>query len=155
MHKINIVAVGNLKEKYLKEATSEYLKRLSRFASVDVVEVPEFSAGSRTSISQTKDNECAELEKKLSGYVVAMDKSGELLSSEEFAKFLEKTYADGARSLSLVIGGSNGLTDEFLKKANKVISFGKITFPHQLMRVVLLEQIYRAETIINNISYHK
>ena len=155
MHKINIVAVGNLKEKYLKEATSEYLKRLSRFASVDVVEVPEFSAGSRTSISQTKDIECAELEKKLSGYVVAMDKSGELLSSEEFAKFLEKTYADGARSLSLVIGGSNGLTDEFLKKANKVISFGKITFPHQLMRVVLLEQIYRAETIINNISYHK
>jgi len=87
--------------------------------------------------------------------VVAMDKSGEMLSSEELAKFLEKTYLDGARSISFVIGGSNGLTDDFLKKANKVISFGKITYPHQLMRVVLLEQIYRAETIINNISYHK
>jgi len=155
MHKINIVAVGNLKEKYLKEASGEYLKRLGRFASVEIHEVPEFLTSSKTSINQTKEAECTELAKKLNGYVVAMDKSGEMLSSEELAKFLEKTYLDGARSISFVIGGSNGLTDDFLKKANKVISFGKITYPHQLMRVVLLEQIYRAETIINNISYHK
>ena len=155
MHKINIVSVGNLKEKYLKDATEEYLKRLSRFADVEVREVLEFSGNSKSSIEQIKNFECEEVKKKVTGVVIAMDKSGKQITSEEFAKLIDNTFAGGAKAISFVIGGSNGLTQEFINNANHVISFGKITFPHQLMRVVLLEQIYRAETILNNISYHK
>ena len=155
MQKINIVTVGNLKEKYWKDAIDEYTKRLKRFADVEIKEVPEFSGASKASIEQIKKVECEELLKKVSGVVVSMDKSGKQLTSEEFAAFLDSQFSNGAKSLTFVIGGSNGLTDEFLKKSNAVISFGKITFPHQLMRVVLLEQVYRAETILNNISYHK
>ena len=155
MQKINIVTVGNLKEKYWKDAIDEYTKRLKRFADVEIKEVLEFSGTSKASIEQIKKVECEELLKKVSGVVVSMDKSGKQLTSEEFAAFLDSQFSNGAKSLTFVIGGSNGLTDEFLKKSNAVISFGKITFPHQLMRVVLLEQVYRAETILNNISYHK
>ena len=155
MHKINIVVVGQLKEKYLKEAESEYLKRLGRFAQVEIREVNEFLPNSKTNVEQIQEMECVELEKKLSGFIVAMDKSGDMISSEELSKLVSKSFTDGAKTLTFVIGGSNGLTKEFLKKSNKVVSFGKITYPHQLMRVLLLEQIYRAETIINNITYHK
>ena len=155
MHKINIVVVGQLKEKYLKDAENEYLKRLSRFSQVEIKEVGEYLSNSKTNVEQIQEMECAELEKKVSGYVVAMDKSGELISSEELSKLVEKSFTDGNKCVTFVIGGSNGLTSSFLKRANKVVSFGKITYPHQLMRVLLLEQIYRAETIINNITYHK
>ena len=155
MHKINIVVVGQLKEKYLKDAENEYLKRLGRFAQVEIREVNEFLSSSKTNVEQIQTMECLELEKKLVGHVVSMDKSGDLVSSEDIAKLISKNFADGAKALTFVIGGSNGLTSEFLKKSDKVVSFGKITYPHQLMRVLLLEQIYRAETIINNITYHK
>ena len=155
MQKINILAVGNLKEKYWIDAVNEYKKRLSRFADVEIKEVPEFSGTSKSSIEQIKQTECLQLEKHLSGFVVAMDKSGKQLTSEEFSKFLDVTFSNGAKGITFVIGGSNGLTGEIIKRANAVLSFGKITFPHQLMRVVLLEQIYRAETILNNIAYHK
>jgi len=155
MQKINIVAVGNLKEKYWQDAVKEYLKRLSRFADVQIVEVPEFSGASKASIEQIKNFECKELEKKLNGYVVCLDKSGKEQSSENFAEFLNDTFSKGAKSLTFVIGGSNGLTEDLLKKADYKLSFGKVTYPHQLMRVILLEQIYRAETILNNIAYHK
>lgn len=155
MQKINIIVVGQLKENYLKEAEKEYLKRLSRFAQVEIKEVNEFSQNSKTSIEQIKVSESAEIIKNFSGYVVSMDKSGEMLSSEDLARLIEKSFLDGVKSLTFIIGGSHGLTKELLKKSNKVVSFGKITYPHQLMRVLLLEQIYRAETIINNITYHK
>ena len=155
MHKINLVVVGGLKEKYFKEAEGEYLKRLSRFAQVEIKEVNEFLSNSKISVEQIKKLECDELDRKLSGFVIAMDKSGDVVSSEEFSKLISKVFTDGAKSISFVIGGSNGLTNEFIKKADKVVSFGKITYPHQLMRVLLLEQIYRAETIMNNITYHK
>lgn len=155
MQKINIVAIGNLKEKYWVDAVAEYSKRLSRFAKVEIIEVSEFSSNSMVSVEQIKSVECERLEKCLSGFVVMMDKTGKMVSSEEFSQLLKRTFSSGPKSITFVIGGSNGLTKEFLKKANEVISFGGITFPHQLMRVVLLEQIYRAETILNNISYHK
>ena len=155
MQKINIVAVGNLKEKYWKDAIDEYQKRLKRFADVEIKEVAEFSGSSKSSVEQVKKTECDELLKKVTGVVVSMDKSGKQLTSEEFASFLDSQFSNGAKAITFVIGGSNGLTDEFIKQSNAVLSFGKITFPHQLMRVVLLEQIYRAETILNNIAYHK
>lgn len=155
MHKINIVAVGNLKEKYWIDATSEYLKRLTRFANVDVKEVAEFIGTSKTSIEQIKTAECEKLSEKIDGYVIAMDKGGSEISSEQLAELINKAFLSGNKSISFIIGGSHGLTEKIKKNANKIISFGKITYPHQLMRVVLLEQIYRAETILNNISYHK
>ena len=155
MHKINLVVVGGLKEKYFKEAENEYLKRLGRFAQVEIKEVNEFLSSSKISVEQIKRTECEELLKKTSGFVVAMDKSGEVVSSEELSKLVSKTFTDGAKALTFVIGGSNGLTKEFLGRADKVVSFGKITYPHQLMRIILLEQIYRAETILNNVTYHK
>lgn len=155
MQKINIVVVGNLKEKYWKDACDEYLKRLSRFAKVEIKEVQEFYALSKLSTEQIKERECAEVKKHLSGYVVALDKQGKLCSSEEFASDIEKAFSRGTGSIDFVIGGSYGLTQEFVASANSVISFGKVTYPHQLMRVVLLEQLYRAETILNNIAYHK
>lgn len=155
MHKINIVAVGNLKEKYWKDAIDEYEKRLKRFADVEIKEVPEFSGSSKSSVEQVKKIECDELSKKVTGFVISMDKSGKQFTSEEFAAFLDSQFSNGAKALTFVIGGSNGLTEEFVKQSNSALSFGKITFPHQLMRVVLLEQIYRAETILNNIAYHK
>ena len=155
MQKIKILVVGNLKEKYWKDACGEYLKRLSRFADVEVVELPECVTSSKVSIEQVKKIECDVIIKHISGFVVAMDKSGKQPTSEEFATLLNDTFAKGAKNITFVIGGSNGLTEEVLKKSNATVSFGKITFPHQLMRVVLLEQIYRAETILNNIAYHK
>lgn len=155
MQKINIVVVGNLKEKYWKDACDEYLKRLSRFAKVEVKEVQEFYASSKLTAEQIKEKECVEIKKNLSGYVVALDRRGKLCSSEEFAGEIEKTFTHGASSIDFVIGGSHGFTQEFLESVNSVVSFGKVTYPHQLMRVVLLEQIYRAETILNNIVYHK
>ena len=155
MHKINLVVVGGLKEKYFKDAESEYLKRLGRFAQVEIKEVNEFLSNSKISVEQIKRTECEELLKKTSGFVVAMDKSGEVVSSEQLSKLVSKTFTDGAKALTFVIGGSNGLTKEFLGRADKVVSFGKITYPHQLMRIILLEQIYRAETILNNVTYHK
>jgi len=155
MHKIKLVVVGNLKEYYWKDACNEYLKRLKRFAQVEIVEVTEFSSTSKVSIEQIKEFECAEIKKKVSGIVVALDKGGQQMTSEEFAKFIDSQYANGVASITFVIGGSNGLIEEFLNSCNKTLSFGKLTYPHQLMRVVLLEQIYRAETILNNILYHK
>ena len=155
MQKIKIIVVGNIKEKYFMDAICEYQKRLSRFASVCVVEVEEVLPSSKTSIEKIKEAECAKLEKQLEGYVIALDKGGELLTSEDFAGVIDKSFMAGNGKISFVIGGSYGLTNEFLSKVNKTVSFGKITYPHQLIRVLLFEQIYRAETILNHITYHK
>lgn len=155
MQKINVVVVGNLKEKYWKEACDEYLKRLSRFAKVEIKEVQEFYTSSKLSTEQIKERECSELKKVLGGYVVALDRQGKLCSSEEFSRDIDKAFARGVGSIDFVIGGSHGFTQEFLNGVNSVVSFGQVTYPHQLMRVVLLEQLYRAETILNNIAYHK
>lgn len=155
MQRINIIVVGSLKEKYWKDACEEYLKRLSRFAKVEVKEVQEFYSSSKLTPEQIKQKECAEIKKNLSGYVVALDRRGKLCSSEEFACDMANAFTRGAGLIDFVIGGSHGFTKEFIDGVNCTISFGKVTYPHQLMRVILLEQIYRAETILNNIVYHK
>ena len=155
MLKIKIVAVGNIKEDYFIDAAKEYCKRLSKFCEIEVVEVKEFAGQSKSSVAQVMEYECEGIKKYLAGYVVALDKSGKQLDSEDFAKLIDKVGVGGQSKLTFVIGGSHGLTDEIKNLANMVMSFGKLTYPHQLMRVVLLEQIYRAETILNNITYHK
>lgn len=155
MLKIKILAVGNIKEDYLLNGINEYKKRLSRFASVEIQEVQEFNSFSKTSEEKIKEIECERLMANLEGYVICLDKGGCMLSSEELSQEIKDVQVKGFAKITFVIGGSFGLTKTLLNKANKIISFGKITYPHQLMRLVLMEQIYRAETIINNITYHK
>lgn len=154
--KINIVAVGNLKDSFFKEAQSEYLKRLNRYATVTVKELVEEipPKESEALIEKTKIKEGEKILSASKGTICLTAIKGDLISSEELAAFIKKEY-DSGHELTFVIGGSYGTSDEVYKRANKKISFGRITLPHRLMRVVLLEQIYRAFTIINGTDYHK
>ena len=154
--KFKIVAVGKIKESYLRDAISEYVKRIGRYATVEIVEVDEcLSHG-------TDDNEIARVIKqegnnilpKLEGYVTAMDIDGKLTSSVELSRHIEEQKQYNS-TFTFVIGGSNGLSDEVKNRADFRCSFGKITLPHQLFRVVLLEQLYRSCCIEHNVSYHK
>lgn len=151
--KVNIVAVGKIKEKFFTDAIAEYAKRLSKFCDFNIIEVDESS--NITNIELKKEKEGELLLSKAKGYIIALDGSGKLLSSEDLAELLKTNMTNGESEFSFVIGGSNGLSDLVKTKANKIVSFGKITFPHQLFRVVLSEQIYRAFTINNHINYHK
>lgn len=155
MLKIKLVVVGSIKEKYFVDAINEYKKRLTRFVDLEIQEIAEGGKSSKLSIEEVKRIEGEDILKSASGYIVALDKGGEQLDSEGIASLFDNLSTRGVSKITLIIGGSYGLDKEVLNKANKKLSFGKITYPHQLMRVVLLEQIYRAETILNNITYHK
>ena len=152
-----IVCVGTIKEKFYQDAVNEYATRLSRFDKIKVIEVPEARLPKNASdkdIQNVKKTECDALKKQLKGYVIALDKGGHKLDSVQFSTMLDK-LALSHSTVSFVIGGSYGLTDEFVKMADYVLSFSDFTFPHQLMRVILAEQLYRATTISKNITYHK
>lgn len=151
--KINIVCVGKIKEKFFTLAIEEYQKRLSRFCDFKIIEVDEDSCQENLKLKSEKEGKL--LLEKCKGKIIALDGKGKLLSSEEIAGFIKEKQVFGISELSFVIGGSNGLSDEIKSKADLVLSFGKITFPHQLFRVVLCEQIYRAMTIISGLPYHK
>ena len=151
--KINIVCVGKIKEKYFLDAIDEYKKRLSRFVTFSIIEVDE--ASKEENLEKKNEIEGKKLLEKCSSVIVCLDRQGKELESTELAKFIENKQVSGTSEISFVIGGSNGLSREILQKASLVLSFGKITFPHQLFRVVLTEQIYRAITIINGLPYHK
>ncbi len=151
--KINIVCVGKIKEKFFVEAINEYAKRLSRFCDLKIIEVEEESKMSNT--DKKCEIESENLLEKCGGIIVALDGSGKLLSSPEIANFIKLKTNNGISEISFVIGGSNGLSQNLKNRADLVLSFGKITFPHQLFRVVLLEQIYRAFTILEGLPYHK
>jgi len=151
--KINIIAVGKLKEKYWQEACKEYLKRMPRYFAMEITEVPDYTdRGSEDALTQL---EAPAILSKIKGKLVLLDKEGEGISSEGLAEFIQEEANKGISELTFVIGGSRGVSSEVKSKASKIISFGKITFPHQLMRVVLLEQIYRAGTIMKRENYHK
>lgn len=145
MYKINVVCVGKLKEDYLRAACAEYLKRLSRFADVKVVELPE---------GRTPDSEAPAILRAARGRTVALCVEGDRLSSESFAERIKSHCARGGE-LTFIIGSSYGLSDEVKMAADAEISFSDMTFPHQLMRVILLEQIYRAFMINCGAEYHK
>lgn len=151
--KINIVCVGKIKEKFFTDAIGEYEKRLSRFCVFNIIEVPE--ATKFSNLEQKSEVEGELLLAKTSGVIVALDGKGKMLSSSEISEFIKEKQVSGHSTISFVIGGSNGLSKAVLNKADLVLSFGKITFPHQLFRVVLAEQIYRAFTIIDGLPYHK
>lgn len=155
--KINIVVVGNLKEKYLIDSEKEYLKRLSRYHSVNVIEIAEEKLPknySSADISKCLVKEGQKIKNYLSGYVFVMDISGQQMNSVEFSKKIESISLSND-TITFVIGSSYGISEDIKRSANFLLSFSKMTFPHQLFRIMLLEQIYRATTISNNIMYHK
>ena len=158
--KIKIVTVGKLKEKYLKDGIAEYSKRISRFATVEMVELADEKTPDRASDSENEkilDLEGNRILSKIGDreFVVVLAIEGKILSSEEFSKQLEQASINGFSTLTFVIGGSLGLSPQVKKRANLSLSFGRLTLPHQLMRLVLVEQIYRAFTIQQGSPYHK
>ena len=158
--KITVIGVGKLKEKYLKEGVGEYSKRLSRFCDLQLIEVEDEQAPETLSIAQEeliKKKEAAKILNKLKEgtYLIVLDVQGISKSSEEFAATLQSCFNSGRSNITFVIGGSLGLDPELVKKADLRLSFSNMTFPHQLIRLVLLEQIFRAFKIINGETYHK
>ncbi|MEH7123481.1 23S rRNA (pseudouridine(1915)-N(3))-methyltransferase RlmH [Bacillus sp. JJ1503] len=157
---ISIVTVGKLKEKYLKQGIDEYLKRLSAYAKMDIIEVPDEKAPeelSETEMLQVKQKEGERILAKINpdAHVIALAIEGKMKSSEELADTLDKLATYGKSKVAFVIGGSLGLSEDVLKRANEKLSFSKMTFPHQLMRLVLVEQVYRAFRINRGEPYHK
>ncbi|MGD6967806.1 23S rRNA (pseudouridine(1915)-N(3))-methyltransferase RlmH [Rossellomorea vietnamensis] len=157
---ISIVTVGKLKEKYLKQGIDEYLKRLSAYAKVEVIEVSDEKAPeelSETEMIQVKGKEGERILAKISpdAHVIALAIEGKMRTSEDLADNLDKLATYGKSKVAFVIGGSLGLSDEVLKRSNETLSFSKMTFPHQLMRLILVEQVYRAFRINRGEPYHK
>ena len=156
MLKINLICMGDIKENYLKDAICEYSKRISRFADLKIVQLKEHVAPSQSDadIAQALKKDAEEIKKYLKGYTFCLDINSKMFTSEEFSKKIEKTSLTNGE-ISFIIGASNGIHNSIKAIANEKISFSPMTFPHQLMRVIFLEQLYRAFTILNNISYHK
>lgn len=158
--KITLITVGKIKEKYFTDAIAEYAKRLSRYCKLEIVEVADEKTPDNASEgleNQIKEKEGERIFSKVpdNAYVVALAIDGKQLSSEELADKMEKWNVNGVSHLVFIIGGSLGLTQKVLNRADYSLSFSKMTFPHQLMRVVLLEQIYRSFRIRNHEPYHK
>ncbi len=157
--KITILCVGKIKESFYREAVREYSKRLSGYAGLEIIEVPDEKAPeglSEAGILKIKEKEGDRLLSKLkNGLVFPLVIEGKSLSSEELAEFIKEKALRGTSHINFVIGGSLGLSEAVIEKGDLLLSFSKMTFPHQLMRVILLEQVYRAYRIINNEPYHK
>lgn len=158
--KIKIVAVGKIKENYLKDGISEYLLRLSAYAKTEIVEVPDSKVKDNPNEADILKviNEEGEriLSKIKSGeYVINLDLNKKEFDSIEFSKFIESKLVEGGSSITFVIGGSYGLSQKVKERANYSISLSKMTFLHQMTRLILLEQIYRSFKILNNETYHK
>ncbi|MFO6496603.1 MULTISPECIES: 23S rRNA (pseudouridine(1915)-N(3))-methyltransferase RlmH [Bacillus] len=157
---ISIVAIGKLKEKYLKQGIDEYNKRLSAYAKIDIIELPDEKAPENLSdqdMKIIKEKEGERLLSKISpdAHVIALAIEGKMKSSEELADNMDRLATYGKSKVTFVIGGSLGLSDAVLKRADEELSFSRMTFPHQLMRLILLEQVYRAFRINRGEPYHK
>ena len=158
--KITLITVGKIKEKYLRDAIAEYSKRLSRYCRLEILEVADEKTPDQVSEvveKSIRDKEGERILKHIRDdmYVITLEIGGKMLSSEELAEKIESLGIQGKSSIAFVIGGSIGLGEEVLKRSDYALSFSKMTFPHQLMRVILLEQVYRSYRIINGEPYHK
>lgn len=157
---INVIGVGKIKEKYLKLGIDEFKKRLSKYCKLDIIELDDEKAPEKLSEKEmimVKEKEGKKILSKIkdTSYVIALAIDGKNLSSEEIADKMSDLAVRGNSNITFVIGGSLGLSDEVLDRADYKLSFSKMTFPHQLMRLILLEQVYRAYRINNNEPYHK
>ncbi len=158
--RITILCVGKVKEKFYREALEEYLKRLSKYCKLDIVEVADEKTPDHAGAvveEQIKEKEAQRILAKVrpDSLVCTLEIKGEVLTSEQFADFIEKSGVQGISDITFIIGGSLGLHDSVIKRSKKHLSFSAMTFPHQLMRVILTEQIYRAFRIIQKEPYHK
>ncbi len=149
---INLVCVGNLKEKFSKDEQNEYLKRLSAFCKFNVVEIKEQNQLENANLILEKEGE--EICKKLKGYVILCDIESKQMSSPDFALKLQNIMQENS-TITFVVGGSFGVSEKVKAKCNETVSFSKMTFPHNLFRIMLLEQIYRSFMISAGKSYHK
>lgn len=149
---INLVCVGNLKEKFTKDEQAEYQKRLSAFCNLNIIEIKEQNQFENVDVTLQKEG--LDILSKSKGYIILCDIGGKQLSSENFAQKIDKLMLENS-TITFVVGGSYGVSEDVRKKANERISFSQMTFPHNMFRNMLLEQIYRAFTIINGKSYHK
>lgn len=158
MLNINVICVGKIKEKYIQEAIAEYSKRLSKYCNYNIVELPDEKLPEKTYdalLESVKEKECKKIldSIKTSSYIIALDLKGKQYTSEEFAKKIDNISLTNS-SITFIIGGTLGFTDEVRNKANELISFSNMTFPHQLIRLFLSEQLFRAFKINNNETYH-
>lgn len=159
MLSINIVCVGKIKEKFFRDAIDEYSKRLSKYCKLDILELPDEKIPDRINdsiINEVKEKECNNIinHLKKDSYIIALDLKGKEFSSEDFSKKIDNISMQNSK-ITFIIGGSLGLTDNLLSLADEKICFSKMTFPHQLIRIFLVEQIYRAFKISNGENYHK
>lgn len=157
---INIICIGKLKEKYLQDALSEYSKRLSKYCNLNIIELPDEKLPNNLNdslINQIKQKESNNILSHIEkgSYVLALDLKGKQFSSEEFSKKITDISLNSFSSITFIIGGTLGLYENVLKNSNELICFSKMTFPHQLIRIFLLEQIFRAFKISNNETYHR
>lgn len=158
--RITVLCVGKVKEKYLRDAIAEYIKRLDRYCKLSFIEVDDEKTPDHSSEAEKNEIKRKEAQRLLSkikadSYVIALAIEGREVDSVDFSKVIEKSAVSGISQIVFVIGGSLGLCDSVLSRADLKISFSKLTFPHQLMRVILLEQIYRSFRILKNEPYHK
>ncbi len=157
---ISIVTIGKLKEKYIKQGIEEYIKRMSAYAKVEIVELPDEKAPenlSEAEMVQVKQKEGERILLKIPAdtYVIVLAIEGKMKTSEQLAEDLDKLATYGKSKIAFVIGGSLGLSEGVMKRADETLSFSKMTFPHQLMKLILIEQIYRAFRINRGEPYHK
>ncbi|MGL4358495.1 23S rRNA (pseudouridine(1915)-N(3))-methyltransferase RlmH [Cetobacterium sp.] len=153
---INIICIGKIKEKYILDGIQEFSKRLQAFGKLKVFELKEDGNDSNRNISIEKESKAIlETLEKNKGFKILLDISGKNFSSEEMANHIEKIAVNGDSTINFIIGGSYGVSDEIRKISDLRLSFSKMTFPHQLMRLILIEQIYRWFSIIKNTKYHK
>ncbi|WP_010648851.1 23S rRNA (pseudouridine(1915)-N(3))-methyltransferase RlmH [Oceanobacillus massiliensis] len=158
--RITIVSVGKLKEKYLKQGIQEYMKRLTAYAKVDIIEVADEKAPENMSEAEMQEVKRKEGERILSHihpdtYVITLEINGKMLSSEQLAAKMDELATYGKSKIAFVIGGSLGISEAVQKRSDLALSFSKMTFPHQVMRLILLEQVYRGFRIIRGEPYHK
>ena len=158
--KITLITVGKIKEKYLKDAIAEYSKRLSKYCKLEVIEVADEKTPDQASENEEQQIRKKEGERilryvKEDAYVITLEIGGTMLDSVAFAKKIETLGVQGKSHIIFIIGGSIGLGEDVLKRSDYGLSFSKMTFPHQLMRVILLEQVYRSYRIIEGAPYHK
>ncbi len=158
--KIRIICVGKLKEKYLVDGIKEYTKRISGYTDIEVIEVADERIPDKASLAEEVIVKAKEGRKildkiKQDDYVILLDVGGKQIDSVEFSKHIENCMIDGKSTIDFVIGGSLGHGEDIQERANFRLSFSPMTFPHQLMRLILVEQIYRAFKIMRNETYHK
>lgn len=158
--KITILAVGKIKEKYFADAVREYSKRLSRYCKLEIIEVadertPEHASGCEEDLIRAREGERLRKYIKEGAYLISLAIQGRQVSSEEFSEKIERLGVQGESHIIFIIGGSIGIDQGILQDSKELLSFSKMTFPHQLMRVVLLEQIYRGFRIMKGEPYHK